>query len=137
MAALATGRPCPGRSWRGNPRRNRLHLRRARYPDGGAASRAPQRRPHAPGGTTVIPSISFAGRVAVVTGASRGIGRELAGALANAGATVLAGVRDTDGDGGWTLDAGPRILPLRLDVRDIAGTREAVDKAVAEVGAID
>jgi NAD(P)-dependent dehydrogenase (short-subunit alcohol dehydrogenase family) len=79
----------------------------------------------------------LAGRVAIVTGASRGIGRALALALADAGATVLAGVRDTDGPGSWVLDAGPRIRPLRFDVRDVAGTRQVIDQAVAEVGGID
>ncbi len=80
---------------------------------------------------------SLDGRVAVVTGASRGIGHALALALADAGATVLAGVRDTDGAGSWIRDAGPRILPLQFDVRDIPGMRQAIDNAVAELGAID
>lgn len=83
------------------------------------------------------PTFGLAGRVALVTGASRGIGRSLATSLADAGATVLAGVRDIDGPGRWTLDAGPRIRPLQMDVRDVAGLQGVVDRAVAEVGAID
>ncbi len=81
--------------------------------------------------------IGPAERVAIVTGASRGIGRALAQALADDGATVLAGVRDTDGAGSWVLDSGPRILPLRMDVRDIEGTRQVIDRAVEEHGRID
>ncbi len=79
----------------------------------------------------------LSGRVALVTGASRGIGQSLAHALADAGATVLAGVRDTGRDGAWTLDAGPSIQPIAFDVRDIVGTRAAVDAAAAEHGRID
>ena len=83
------------------------------------------------------PRLTLDGRVALVTGASRGIGAALAAALADAGAMVLAGVRDTDGAGRWTLDAGPRIRPLRLDVLDRAAARETIDRAAAEHGAID
>ncbi len=77
----------------------------------------------------------LSGQVALVTGASRGIGRDLARSLAEAGATVLAGVRHVDG--------APRegdesaIRPLVMDVRDIAGTRQAIDRAVSELGRLD
>ncbi len=77
----------------------------------------------------------LSGQVALVTGASRGIGRDLARSLAGAGATVLAGVRDADGDPGGGAD--PAIRPLVMDVRDIAGTRSAIDGAVAELGRLD
>jgi NAD(P)-dependent dehydrogenase (short-subunit alcohol dehydrogenase family) len=76
-------------------------------------------------------------RVAFVTGASRGIGRELAQALADRGATVLAGVRGAADDTGWMRTAGPAVHPLVADIRDIAATRAAVDRAVAEHGRID
>lgn len=78
----------------------------------------------------------LSGRVALVTGASRGIGQSLAVALADAGATVLANVRDV-GDGAWTREAGRAIHPIVFDVCDVAGTRQAVDAAVAEHGRID
>ncbi len=76
------------------------------------------------------------GQVALVTGASRGIGLGLARSLAAAGATVLAGVRRADQqvrreDDGVTLHA------LVMDVRDVAGTRGAIDRAVAEHGRLD
>jgi NAD(P)-dependent dehydrogenase (short-subunit alcohol dehydrogenase family) len=76
----------------------------------------------------------LSGQVALVTGASRGIGLELARALARSGATVLAGVRHPEhapaGEDG-------AIRPLVMDVRDIAGTRNAIDRAVAEHGRLD
>ncbi len=77
----------------------------------------------------------FSGQVALVTGASRGIGRDLARSLAHAGATVLAGVRHVD-DAPPERDE-PAIRPLVMDVRDVAGTRHAIDRAVAELGRLD
>ncbi len=70
-----------------------------------------------------------------MTGASRGIGRDLALSLARAGATVLAGVRrpeDAPEDTG-----GLPIRPLVMDVRDIAGTRRVIDEQVAALGRLD
>lgn len=63
---------------------------------------------------------------AVVTGASSGIGRATARALAAVGLTVHAGVRrDEDAD----AVAAEGLVPLRLDVTDVA----SVEAAVAEV----
>ena len=84
------------------------------------------------------PDFDLTGQVALVTGAGRGIGRDLARALAACGAHVLAGVRDPDAtDVDWTAPGGGRVEPLRLDVTDVVGTRAAVDAAVASYGRID
>ena len=84
------------------------------------------------------PDFDLTGQVALVTGAARGIGRDLARALAACGAQVLAGVRDPSApDVAWTAPDGGRVRPLRLDVTDVAGTRAAVDAAVAAHGRID
>ena len=48
------------------------------------------------------PSFDLDGQVALVTGAWRGIGRDLVLALAAAGAKVAAGVRSI-GDGEWLV----------------------------------
>jgi NAD(P)-dependent dehydrogenase (short-subunit alcohol dehydrogenase family) len=59
------------------------------------------------------------GRVAVVTGASRGIGAATAGALAAAGAQVVLAARDRDaldGVAGRIRDAGGAATPVPTDV---------------------
>jgi NAD(P)-dependent dehydrogenase (short-subunit alcohol dehydrogenase family) len=80
------------------------------------------------------------GRVAVVTGAGRGIGRAIALDLARAGADVGVGLRDVTGDNG-VLDQitalGRRAVPLAMDVTDLAASRAAIDRAVAELGGLD
>jgi len=85
------------------------------------------------------PDASIAGQRALVTGASRGIGRDLALSLALAGAEVLAGVR-AEGDAAELVaeaaERGASVRPFLLDVTDVAGTRAAVDAEVAANGPI-
>ena len=79
-------------------------------------------------------------RLVLVTGATRGIGRELAMQLAAAGARVVATGR-TDEDlasvAAEAADRGLPVHPLRLDVRDTAALAPAVERVVAEHGRID
>ncbi|BAD57113.1 SDR family NAD(P)-dependent oxidoreductase [Nocardia farcinica] len=76
------------------------------------------------------------GRVAVVTGASSGLGLGFARTLAGAGATVYAAARRLD-----RLDAlaaeNPRIVPVRCDVTADADRRALVDRCHAEHGRLD
>ena len=74
----------------------------------------------------------LAGRVAVVTGASRGIGAATAAALAAAGAHVVLAARDgqaLDGVAGRIQDAGGQATPVPTDVSDEA----AVERLFASV----
>jgi NAD(P)-dependent dehydrogenase (short-subunit alcohol dehydrogenase family) len=87
-----------------------------------------------PGGTTPGPSW-LAGRLAVVTGAGRGIGASTAAAVAAAGAHVVLAARDREAVGqvaGRIRDAGGRATPVPTDVSDEA----AVERLFAEVSAI-
>jgi NAD(P)-dependent dehydrogenase (short-subunit alcohol dehydrogenase family) len=91
------------------------------------------------------------GRVALVTGASRGIGRGCALHLARAGFDLVIGARTvTEADRGksrvpGTLEhtaseireIGQRALITRLDLLDRASLRAAVDAALAEYGRVD
>ena len=87
-----------------------------------------------------MPSFDLTGRVALVTGAARGIGRAIARALAHHGADVALGLRSS-ADGVPLADeiaaSGRRVTRVPMDVRDLGQVRAAVQRAVAELGRID
>jgi NAD(P)-dependent dehydrogenase (short-subunit alcohol dehydrogenase family) len=93
--------------------------------------------PGRPGGTT--PGTSWlAGRLAVVTGAGRGIGAATAIAVAAAGAHVVLAARDRralDGVAGQIDDAGGRATPVATDVSDEAAIERLFAK-VSEIGPV-
>ncbi len=78
--------------------------------------------------------------MAVGTGASRGIGRGLAEALAAAGATVAVTARSADDAQVVTdaiLAAGGTATPHVLDVADVASIQRGIDDVVRRHGHID
>jgi NADP-dependent 3-hydroxy acid dehydrogenase YdfG len=80
------------------------------------------------------------GRVALVTGASSGIGEATALALAAEGAAVAIGARRTDRlkDLEARLsNTGAKVLTLELDVTDEAACRAAVARTQDELGGLD
>ena len=80
------------------------------------------------------------GRVALVTGAAKGIGEAAARALAAAGAAVV--VADVDHAGaaaaaGQIAAAGGRAMPAGCDVRDFAEVSDVVRRCAADLGPVD
>jgi 3-oxoacyl-[acyl-carrier protein] reductase len=107
-------------------------------------------------------AIDLSGRVALVTGGSRGLGRADALTLAAAGADVVIADVLVESDTSAALELGPlaqaavaqglvhaeetaaeirssgrRSLALRCDVTDAAQVRAAVERTVAELGSVD
>lgn len=81
------------------------------------------------------------GKVALVTGATRGLGRAMAQALSEAGATVIVSSRKADQCEAVAAEisesTGTRAYPLALHVGDWDSIEPAVDSIVAEHGSID
>ena len=76
------------------------------------------------------------GRIALVTGASRGIGRGIAAALAEAGYIVAANYRTNDEAAG-TLAEQHGIATYKWDVADYEACREGVATVVRDLGEIE
>lgn len=83
---------------------------------------------------------NLTGKVAMVTGASSGLGRQFALLLAKQGAKVALAARRTDRLASLADEiAGTdgRAFPVRLDVADISSIRQAVAETETELGPID
>lgn len=79
----------------------------------------------------------FSGRVALVTGASSGIGRAVASMLVDSGAHVAVGARRRDRLDALAGDVGQQILALELDVTDPDSVKRAIDDTVEHFGRLD
>jgi NAD(P)-dependent dehydrogenase (short-subunit alcohol dehydrogenase family) len=89
---------------------------------------------------TITELFSLAGRVAIVTGGSRGLGQEMAEGLAEAGAALMLCARRDE----WLVPAveamrarGFRAEGMRCDVARAADVQAVVDKTVATYGKVD
>jgi 3-oxoacyl-[acyl-carrier protein] reductase len=82
--------------------------------------------------------VSFAGQVALVTGATRGIGRAIAHELALRGLKVIGTATSDAGAASISeaLAAHPGCKGVRLDVNDAAAVEATVDAVVKEHGAL-
>ncbi|HVQ23244.1 MAG TPA: glucose 1-dehydrogenase [Candidatus Saccharimonadia bacterium] len=86
------------------------------------------------------PSFSLVGHVALVTGASQGIGHDLALALANAGARVVVAARQREPLEALVAEMtamGSEAAAVVVDLRDRASIETAVAASVARFGRLD
>ena len=87
-----------------------------------------------------VTDFSLAGKVAIVTGGSRGIGRSIAIGLAEAGADVAIAARKPEAleEAKAAVEAtGRRCLTLQGDLTDPDFCQEVVDRTVEEFGQLD
>jgi NAD(P)-dependent dehydrogenase (short-subunit alcohol dehydrogenase family) len=85
--------------------------------------------------------LGLTGRVAIVTGGSRGIGKAIAGELAREGADVAICGRnqETIGEAAQALakDTGRRIIPVVADTTQWDSVTKLVQTVVAQLGRVD
>lgn len=82
-------------------------------------------------------SPTSSGRIWLITGASRGLGRAFAEAALSVGDRVVAIARKSDALGALADAHGDRVLPLPTDVTDRAAVFIAVEQAIAHFGRLD
>jgi NAD(P)-dependent dehydrogenase (short-subunit alcohol dehydrogenase family) len=89
---------------------------------------------------TVLDRFRLDGKVAIVTGASAGLGVSIAQALAEAGADVALGDRRAEkleATKALVEGAGRRAIGVSTDISDPAACQRLVDSAVGELGRLD
>ena len=89
---------------------------------------------------SVLDAFSLSGKVSVVTGANRGIGRALTRALAEAGSDVVLLVRDLAGASAAVAELealGVTALAVAADVTEAGEVEQAVTEIMSRLGQVD
>ena len=88
-----------------------------------------------------LPKNLFAGETAIVTGASRGVGRATALRLAEAGANIVANYLQSHADADEVVrlcqEKGVEAMAVQADVSEFAGAHEIAKQAIEKFGRID
>jgi 3-oxoacyl-[acyl-carrier protein] reductase len=88
-----------------------------------------------------LPNNLFAGKTAIVTGASRGVGRATVLRLAEAGANVVVNYLTNEAEALETVEIcknkGVGAIPVRADVSEFAGAAEIAKQTLERFGRID
>src|ERR1700750_2534572 len=87
-----------------------------------------------------FPRFELSGQVALVTGAAKGLGRAISLALANAGADVALGFRDSQQTAGLPEEVqalGRKALPLQMNVSKLDQVQQGVEQVISRFGGID
>jgi NAD(P)-dependent dehydrogenase (short-subunit alcohol dehydrogenase family) len=90
--------------------------------------------------TIDYPKMTLEGKFALVTGASRGLGKWISLGLAHAGANVAVAARnfkDVEQTAKEIEEMGRKALPVKADVARIDSIKEMVQKTIAAFGRID
>jgi len=86
--------------------------------------------------TSGLERFSLSGRIALVTGATRGLGLEIARGMAAAGAVV--GINGRDAARAREVAKGiPNPFPASFDITDLCAAESAIDDLVARYGHLD
>ena len=81
--------------------------------------------------------LGLRGKVAVVTGASKGIGLAITRTLAAEGASVVAGSRELSDDLARLVEDGGAVRPVQVDLSTSEGPQRLVEEAVSAYGGLD
>jgi len=89
-----------------------------------------------------VEGLNLSGRVAIVTGGTRGIGRAIAERLAEAGAQVVVNYINDEAAAAQTADVlrgeyGVGALAIRADVGCLSGAEKLIEAAVEKFGRLD
>lgn len=88
-----------------------------------------------------LPNNLFAGKTAIVTGASRGVGRATALRLAEGGANVVVNYLSNEAEAFETVrlceEKGVEAIPVQADVSEFLNAKELAKKTIDKFGRID
>jgi len=88
--------------------------------------------------TKILDKFKLDGKVAIVTGASRGLGQGMAVALAGAGADIVAvGTTDCADTVSMVKKLGRKAVSIQVDVSSAGATKKILERTMSQLGRLD